>query len=219
MSTTLYGRPTKGRRPLCRLSFHASNTPALARLSVQHNRIRTEIAVALMLVGLNHLDELGPATLNWARQEVEMPAIVAKIDVDDDEAPEAEPLYNLRGRIPELHHNVVEEYQGGAPLRSALAWIGLHHVDELGQALGEVDDLQRRLPTGQTLGDFYSDTISELCGDNPPTAGDALHAIRQLRAGESVASVAKATGLNRKLLTALSVEAVSAIDGGLPLTG
>lgn len=216
MSTTVFGRPSKGRRPMSRLSIHASNLPAIAKLCSRHNRIRTEIVAALLVVGLDHPDELVTAMREWSRRPVDLPPEYASIPATPDEDVDAS---SIRVRLTELHHNAVEEYLAGPQLRSALVWVGLHHVDELPKVLAEIDILQHRMSTGGSLGDFYVDTIAEFCGDDPPSPGEALRAIRQLRAGESAAKVAKATGLPRKLLAAMSVEAISAIDGRLPLTG
>lgn len=215
---TLFGRPSKGRRQEAHLSIHRSHAGAVAKLCKRHSRTRTDILVGLIVTGLYHGDELGDATLKWSHgDEISLPAEYDEVVVDDEYVD----MTNRKVRLLELHANAIAEYRIGVlALRSALAWIGLHHVDELPAVLDEVDDLQRRLPTGQSLGDFYVDTLAaHPATDTPGSALTALSAIRQLRAGIPAEDVAIATGLPLDLLTALSAEAISAIDGRLPLTG
>lgn len=214
------GRPSKGRRPMSRLTVPAIHAPAVEVLRSEHGRSRADTIAALTVIGLRHLDELARASLCWASERVPLPA-----DYEQPNPDAEHPLFRTAIRLPELHHKAIEHivdlYSIGASLRSALVWIGLNHVDEILDAHSELDSYARRLPDGDTVGDFYADTVNAFyAGTDTATAPTVvLKAIRQLHAGATVADVNLDTGVPPTLLAALSAEAIAVVEGSLPLTG
>lgn len=224
MSQSLGGRPSKGRRPSARVSASVSSTSILDRLAAHHGRAAlADVVAALMSVGLRHPDQLADGYLLWPTDTLMVPQFLREVDVE----PRTEPLVGYYLRIPQLLHDAIEEvvstyYSGadtGVKIRSALLWVGLHHLDELPAALAELDDFHRRLPDGGTRGDFYLSAVEDFASPDPLSAVAIFAGIHQLRTGSTVDDVAAATSLPRELLADLSVEALSDVEGSLPLTG
>lgn len=206
---------------MSRVTISAVNEPAVTLLCSHYSRSLNETAAALSVIGLQHLDELGSALLRWATHPAPLP------DTFETPTEDGTALPRIAIRLPELHHKAVDYIIDlyavgvGAGVRSALAWIGLHHVDELPDAYTEVAAFKRHIAVGVTVGDHYMSTIREFYPDPDVAAAPTilLDVIRQLRAGVGVTDLGLSTGLPRKLLTALSVEAMAAAEGSLPLTG
>ncbi|MFC0313649.1 hypothetical protein ACFQNE_02700 [Gordonia phosphorivorans] len=224
MTASLGGRPSKGRRPHSRASASIDSARIIDKLQVHHRRANVaDVVSAAIIVGLRHPELLESASLRWASCQAPDPGYLE--DLRDNDTDEQPGKYYLR--MPQLHHDAVEDlvttyYSGpdtGMRIRSALLWAGLHHPREIPAALAELDQFQHRTASGVTLGDLYLNIIENRTSRAPLNARATLEAVRQLRDGIDVADVAADTGLPRRLLTALSVEAISAVEGSLQLTG
>lgn len=203
------GRPSKGRREEFRISVAARDTLLIHGLCKLHSRDRGEIISATVIVGLHHLDELAQAALTWHLKPAPLPEGLPLGDTADLPAwvktSVSDGPQRLRLMLPTVYTSMVESTSAvyaptqfqRASIRSALLWIGLHHIDELPAMLAELDDVQRGLATSQTALAYYSGQLVE----TGRSTEDMVTAREMLRRAVPIPEIAAETGIPEELLT------------------
>jgi hypothetical protein len=196
-------------------------------LCLRYGRDRGAIISAAVIVGLHHLDEIAHAAVTWHLQPAPLPSDLPLGDTDELPAwvktSMSDGPQRLRLMLPAVYTEMAEtvvstyaptQFQRPA-IRSALLWIGLHHVDEIPAMLAELDDVQRGLAAGQTVLSFYRGELV----NTGRTPDDLARANELLRRHIPVDEVAAATGVPAQLLDAIRAEATAkATEGDGQLT-
>lgn len=224
MSRPRKGRPHKGPRAQFHIPVPARDTLLLYGLCRKHGRDRGAIISAAVIVGLQHLDELPHAVVTWHHHPVPLPADLPLGESDSlpgwVKTSMSDGPQRLRLMLPAVYTQMTETVastfaptQSQRPaIRSALLWIGLHHIDEIPAILAELDDVQRGLAAGQTVLSFYSGELVNT-GRTPEDFARARELLRRHIPSDEVAA---ATGIPVELLAALrgEITGTSTAEGG-----
>lgn len=215
MARARRGRPSKGRRDEFRVAVAAHDTYLVHRLRQLHNRDRGEILAAAVVTGLHHLDELPNALVRWHAQPAPIPPALTQPHADEKLPAWVNTSIDGAAQrfclmLPTVYSTIVTDTATRhaatpfmyATIRSALLWVGLHHLDEIRTALHELDDVQRGDAAGQTALAFYSGELV----DTGRSAEEMTRARELLRRATPVAEIVAATGIPAELLTAMSDE-------------